>query len=414
MPWAVDPYVDPRTGVLRNRLGIEDAGELARREFLIATERAAQLAEGPVAGRFDRAHLAAVHARLFGDVYDWAGRVRTIGIVKSEPVLGGRSVPYPHPDPAHAPEDLGTRLDHALDGLAADGTLDEPDRERFADRLAHHVVEIWLVHAFREGNTRTVTALAHQIARAAGHALAADFPAEPARYRDALVVAAAGGDRAALDRQVRSALGLDLREARPTLPDPDEAEVTAARERLARETERRLVPTVEAHLARVAELRGEIGDARRALDAFDVRHAGRATPRGARGDRVRLERRELGIALERAQTRMERYEDSLLHGRVSRETTARALAARALPEDAAVVRRAEERAAFDTATAAWRETERRLDANPTDRSIERLAAIHLDRLLNVHANRSRLRSGERERLGARRRALAPALERGGR
>lgn len=35
-------------------------------------------------GKFDLAHLQAIHKRLFGDVYDWAGEIRTVDISKGQ------------------------------------------------------------------------------------------------------------------------------------------------------------------------------------------------------------------------------------------------------------------------------------------------------------------------------------------
>ncbi len=56
--------------------------------------RDAKLAEGVgVKGRFDAAHLAAIHRHLFQDVYEWAGRTRDMpftlsdGTIASEPTL---------------------------------------------------------------------------------------------------------------------------------------------------------------------------------------------------------------------------------------------------------------------------------------------------------------------------------------
>ena len=50
-----DPYIDSATGILRNKLGITDAGELAQRETERATIRAVELDKRPIEGRFDRA-----------------------------------------------------------------------------------------------------------------------------------------------------------------------------------------------------------------------------------------------------------------------------------------------------------------------------------------------------------------------
>ena len=78
-----DPYLDPRTGVLRNRLGITDPAELARAEARLAAGREAILFRARLdLGGYDLAHLQAIHRHLFGQIYDWAGQVRTVNMSK--------------------------------------------------------------------------------------------------------------------------------------------------------------------------------------------------------------------------------------------------------------------------------------------------------------------------------------------
>ena len=80
---VVDPYLDPASGVLRNRLGITDANELAHAEAHVAASRELQLyVDRPTLGRYDLPHLQAIHRHLFSEVYDWAGEIRTINITK--------------------------------------------------------------------------------------------------------------------------------------------------------------------------------------------------------------------------------------------------------------------------------------------------------------------------------------------
>src|SRR5699024_12748330 len=81
-PWRVvsprDPYADP-AGVLRNRLGIADPVGLQHYERLLAASRVVELELNPIDGRFDFAHLQAIHHYILQDVYDWAGELRKIG-----------------------------------------------------------------------------------------------------------------------------------------------------------------------------------------------------------------------------------------------------------------------------------------------------------------------------------------------
>jgi hypothetical protein len=45
-----------------------------------------------VQGNFDAEHLKLIHEYLFRDVYDWAGRLRTVSLAKADYVSGRREV----------------------------------------------------------------------------------------------------------------------------------------------------------------------------------------------------------------------------------------------------------------------------------------------------------------------------------
>jgi len=79
---AGDPYLDPASGVLRNLLGITDAAELARAEAALSASRLIDLERQRLSGRYDLAHLQAFHRYILGDVYGWAGQLRTVSIAK--------------------------------------------------------------------------------------------------------------------------------------------------------------------------------------------------------------------------------------------------------------------------------------------------------------------------------------------
>lgn len=68
-----DPYLDKNSGVLRNLLGVTNQAALDTAESSLSFLRASELIEKPVTGQFDLPHLQAIHQRLFGDVYAWAG-----------------------------------------------------------------------------------------------------------------------------------------------------------------------------------------------------------------------------------------------------------------------------------------------------------------------------------------------------
>lgn len=79
---AIDPYLDPASGTLRNKLGITDPTKLSNFERDASALRQASMIANPVGGKLDFDHFKAVHERLFQDVYDWAGQTRTVEISK--------------------------------------------------------------------------------------------------------------------------------------------------------------------------------------------------------------------------------------------------------------------------------------------------------------------------------------------
>ncbi|WP_054816054.1 hypothetical protein [Nocardia arizonensis] len=77
--------MDPDSGVLRNRLGIVDAGRLRSVEADLTFAAITDLGTRILPGVYDLDHLRAFHREIFGDLYTWAGEIRSMGIAKSDP-----------------------------------------------------------------------------------------------------------------------------------------------------------------------------------------------------------------------------------------------------------------------------------------------------------------------------------------
>ncbi len=120
--------------VLENKLGITDSAQLAREEERISKKKAAELFENGIldtlkAGSFDA--LKTIHKYLFGDIYDFAGKVRTVNIAKGS----FRFAPVMY-------------LDAAL------ANIDKMPQSTF-DEIVEKYVEMNVAHPFREGNGRS-------------------------------------------------------------------------------------------------------------------------------------------------------------------------------------------------------------------------------------------------------------------
>ncbi len=75
-------YIDPKTGVLRNLLGIEDKETLNFVESAIVTKKLKELYESPIVISGVET-LLLIHKLLFEEIYSWVGVVRTVEISKN-------------------------------------------------------------------------------------------------------------------------------------------------------------------------------------------------------------------------------------------------------------------------------------------------------------------------------------------
>ena len=153
-----DPYSDPVTGVLYNKLGLRSAAALEAAEREITHAALILLDESPASASYDLAHLREIHQRIFGDIYQWAGQVRTVAIAKSAMFC--------------LPQYIESSAAVIFRELRDEDCLRGLDRGIFVGRLAYYLGEVNALHPFREGNGRAQRAFLGQLARDAGFPLA--------------------------------------------------------------------------------------------------------------------------------------------------------------------------------------------------------------------------------------------------
>lgn len=124
-----------------------------------------------------------MHEYVFQDLFEWAGKLRTIDIEKPEAVLGGLSLDYT----GH--ENILRTLSEAVEGMKGIpwGKLELQKR---ADLFSDCFARIWKVHPFREGNTRTITHFCCQYADSVDMPINRDLFKENSRYLRAALAAA--------------------------------------------------------------------------------------------------------------------------------------------------------------------------------------------------------------------------------
>ena len=120
--------------MLENKLRLTSSAELAREEERISKKKALELFEKGIldslpAGRFST--LQAIHRYLFEDIYDFAGKLRTVNLAKGN----FRFAPLMY-------------LQAALENI------DKMPQSNF-DEIVEKYVEMNIAHPFREGNGRS-------------------------------------------------------------------------------------------------------------------------------------------------------------------------------------------------------------------------------------------------------------------
>ena len=120
---------------LENKLGLEDAAELARVEERISKRNALELF---TSGRLEKlspgkfATLAEIHRALFEEIYDFAGKIRTVNLAKGH-----------------------FRFAAALYLKEALAQVENMPQNNF-DAIVEKYVEMNVAHPFREGNGRSM------------------------------------------------------------------------------------------------------------------------------------------------------------------------------------------------------------------------------------------------------------------
>ncbi len=150
-------YCYPDNDVLINKYNIHNKELLQKLEIQKVTVKLLGLDINPkrIKATFDTKHLQAVHKYLFGDIYEWAGDFREENFFKSERVLSGGSAEY---------------ADYRQIKLRLNNLFEKYNRIKWSKEIglenavSDFFLELWSIHPFREGNTRTcVTFLWHYL-----------------------------------------------------------------------------------------------------------------------------------------------------------------------------------------------------------------------------------------------------------
>ena len=179
-------YLYDDVPVLRNLLDIKDEKLLEEAESNITYVKLLDIDDKICGDVFDYQRIKDIHAYIFGDLYEWAGKERGINIVKGERVLGGDTVRYADTN------SIETEMESALKELNQ-VKWEVLDISETAELFSKLIAKIWQIHPFREGNTRAIITFATQFAEKHGFRMNKALLKDNSEYvRDALVKASDG------------------------------------------------------------------------------------------------------------------------------------------------------------------------------------------------------------------------------
>lgn len=142
-----DPYIYDDIPVLKNKFNIKDKEKLNKIEYNITASKLLNI-DILLKNKIDTEYIKKIHKHIFEDIYEWAGEYRKVDIYKPEMILLGQSIQY------SKHENIENDLTNVLNKMNSikwnDLSIDEK-----VDIYPEMITEIWKVHPFREGNTRT-------------------------------------------------------------------------------------------------------------------------------------------------------------------------------------------------------------------------------------------------------------------
>jgi len=155
-----DSSYSSEDGVFKNKFGITDGNKLLEVEYQITAQRAGDLDLNPdliQASKFDLPKLQSIHKHLFNEIYEWAGKIRTVP--SSKRAENGFISRFSEPENIIADwQILAAKIDALRDDKDSAFLLKK-------DALADIFIEANSIHPFPEGNGRSLQVFMTQLAK---------------------------------------------------------------------------------------------------------------------------------------------------------------------------------------------------------------------------------------------------------
>ena len=144
MPYSMESLKDncyDGTTCLVNKLNIRDEKVLQQVESSITLVKFSYLMSNPLPGSYDFEYYREIHRYLFGDLYDWAGEIRTINLSK-------KGTSFMKAEQIEASANACFERINSLD-------FSKMSHDELIEEFADFYNTLNLIHPFREGNGRT-------------------------------------------------------------------------------------------------------------------------------------------------------------------------------------------------------------------------------------------------------------------
>lgn len=168
----IDSYYQVQAGKPENIRGAEEADKASINIAKLLNEKTFT---------FSPVGYIAIHRRIFNGLFKFAGQIRDYNITKREWVLRGDTVLYAGADEIRSAleHDFSKESEFDYKGLSISDIV---------KHFAKFISNLWQIHAFGEGNTRTTAVFAIKYLRAMGFEVNNDLFADHSWYfRNALV-----------------------------------------------------------------------------------------------------------------------------------------------------------------------------------------------------------------------------------
>lgn len=144
------------TTCLINKFNIRDEEQLSSVESQITAAKISMLQQNPLKGKFDFEHYKSIHKFIFEDLYDWAGKIRTVNMSKKGTCFVEVSR-------------IEETANACFKRLKEQDYFKNLDKDSFVNKMTDFYCITNNLHPFREGNGRTQRVFLSQLAFEAGY-----------------------------------------------------------------------------------------------------------------------------------------------------------------------------------------------------------------------------------------------------